>query len=159
MFSHTIIDTSTGGQGPESETLMLTRERQPYSSAADQEMWSEQESNLPPTTPSFYRLTCFMASSRKSQEALQEWDLQNGLPRSHSATMVHTNRSRRQLELGRVLPKWNGQPLIGTDGAPVVRKKRPTKKKARKSGSSVGEKKTSIKKAKTEAAGRTSSEN
>jgi hypothetical protein len=56
-----------------------------------------------------------MVLSRLSQRALQDWDEDNGLPRSHSITMIRTNRSRRQLEEGRVLRKWNGRPLIGTE--------------------------------------------
>jgi hypothetical protein len=58
------------------------------------------------------KLVGLMEDSRKSQEVLQEWDEKNGLPRSHSWTMMHTNRSRRQLLEGRILPKWNGAPLI-----------------------------------------------
>jgi hypothetical protein len=76
-------------------------------------------------------LRSLMKQSRETQEKLQEWDKQNGLPRSHCFTMMHTNRSRRQLELGRILPKWNGSPLIADDGEktkiqPPASKKRKT---------------------------------
>ena len=53
-----------------------------------------------------------LARSTASQKALEEWDRQNGLPRSHCQTMVNSLRSRKQLQSGLVLPKWNGQPLI-----------------------------------------------
>jgi hypothetical protein len=61
---------------------------------------------------SISRLQRIMSKSRYTQSLLQDWDKKNGLPRSHCCTMMHTNRSRRQLEEGRILPKWNGAPLI-----------------------------------------------
>lgn len=42
----------------------------------------------------------------------QRWDKKNGLPKSHSQTMVNSSRSRRQLQKGVILKKWNGDPLI-----------------------------------------------
>jgi len=62
---------------------------------------------------SLQRLHELMAKSAASQKQLQEWDQQQGLPKCHSWTMMHTSRSRRQIQEGRVLPKWNGKPLIG----------------------------------------------
>ena len=61
---------------------------------------------------SFDRLKCIMRKSRSTQDLLQDWDKKQGLPKSHSRTMMQTNRSRIQIEDNRVLPKWNGQPLI-----------------------------------------------
>lgn len=72
-------------------------------------------SNTPIMKTSMLRLTKIMKKSRQTQDWLQELDKRNGLPRSHCCTMMHTNRSRRQLEEGRILPKWNGAPLIGNN--------------------------------------------
>lgn len=57
-----------------------------------------------------------MEKSIQSQEALQEWDRLNGLPASHSKTMVNTSRSRKQLLEGIILRKWDGSPLIPAVG-------------------------------------------
>ena len=69
--------------------------------------------HAPASAPSLQRLYEVMEASIASQELLEEWDMQQGLPKSHSWTMMHSNRSRRQLLEGRILPKWNGKPLIG----------------------------------------------
>ena len=53
------------------------------------------------------RLNTLMQRSITSQEKLQKYDKQNGLPRSHSQTMVNSSRSRKQLQKGVVL-KRNG---------------------------------------------------
>ena len=66
-----------------------------------------------PPAISLHRLHGLMRKSISSQELLQEWDMKRGLPKCHSWTMMHTSRSRRQIMEGRVLPKWNGKPLIG----------------------------------------------
>ena len=58
------------------------------------------------------RLRSWMEKSQQSQLALQNWDRENGLPASHSKTMVNTSRSREQLLKGVVLRKWDGSPLI-----------------------------------------------
>eukprot|EP00978_Attheya_sp_CCMP212_P011796 scaffold29328_cov57-Attheya_sp.AAC.1 len=63
------------------------------------------------------RLANLMQKSSKTQVALQEWDKKNGLPKSHSQTMVKSARSRRQLIEGVILKKWDGSPLIGTERA------------------------------------------
>lgn len=70
------------------------------------------QKNKKQKTPSWERLRASMKQSRVTQDMLQEHDRKQGLPRSHCVTMMHTNRSRRQLEEGRILPKWNGKPLI-----------------------------------------------
>jgi hypothetical protein len=49
-----------------------------------------------------------MRRSNQSISLLQEWDKKNGLPKSHSQTMVNSSRSREQLLTGMVLQKWNG---------------------------------------------------
>jgi len=77
-----------------------------------------------------------MTQSDKTQQALQDWDKQNGLPQTHSRTMLSTSRSRCQLEKGRILRKWDGAPLI--DGKPACatkvkgKKKRVTRKYTKK---------------------------
>jgi hypothetical protein len=81
---------------------------------------------------SLHRLRGLMKKSISSQELLQEWDMKRGLPKCHSWTMMHTSRSRRQIMEGRVLPKWNGKPLIGDDEEGCNRstpKKCPKRKK------------------------------
>jgi hypothetical protein len=60
-----------------------------------------------------------MKKSIQSMSLLQEWDKKNGLPKSHSQTMVNSSRSREQLMTGMVLQKWNGQPLLSLPGAKV----------------------------------------
>jgi hypothetical protein len=59
------------------------------------------------------RLKALMERTQYSQKKLQRWDKKNGLPKSHSQTMVNSSRSRKQLQEGVVLKKWNGVPLIG----------------------------------------------
>jgi len=47
--------------------------------------------------------------------------------------MTHTARSRRQLELGKVIKKWDGTDLITTkDGKAVINRKKRTSYKKRK---------------------------
>jgi len=81
----------------------------------------------------FGRLKNLMKRTEKTQQALQEWDKSNGLPKSHSQTMVNSSRSRRQIQEGRIIPKWDGTPLINEEvelGKPKPRGKpiKPTKK-------------------------------
>ena len=81
------------------------------------------------------RLDQLMKQSTLSQAALQEMDRLNGLPRSHCQTMVNTSRSRKQLQLGKILPKWNGEPLLDVEGGVSTRpsRKKQTPKKTRTS--------------------------
>jgi len=58
------------------------------------------------------RLKGLMGRTQMSQKRLQRWDKKNGLPKSHSQTMVNSSRSRKQLQKGVILKKWNGDPLI-----------------------------------------------
>jgi len=58
------------------------------------------------------RLEGLMERTQMSQKQLQRWDKKNGLPKSHSQTMVNSSRSRKQLQKGVILRKWNGDPLI-----------------------------------------------
>ena len=79
------------------------------------------ERELPPQDPNnpiaiMERLKSLMERTQYSQNKLQQWDKKNGLPKSHSQTMVNSSRSRKQLQEGVVLKKWNGAPLIGKDG-------------------------------------------
>jgi hypothetical protein len=72
------------------------------------------------------RLQELMEQSYSTQSQLQQWDKANGLPKSHSQTMVNTSRSRKQLLDGVILPKWDGTPLISEDvelGKPKPRSK------------------------------------
>jgi len=61
---------------------------------------------------SIQNLKDFMTESGRSQFRLEEHDRANGLPKSHSQTMVKSAQSRRQLQNGRILCKWDGTPLI-----------------------------------------------
>jgi hypothetical protein len=62
------------------------------------------------------RLHECMNKSLVTQGALQEWDRLNELPASHARTMVNTARSRKQLQEGVILKKWDGSPLVATTG-------------------------------------------
>ena len=65
------------------------------------------------------RLQRFMTLSNETMSSLQQWDRANGLPKSHSQTMVNSSRSRDQLLSGEVLQKWNGTPLLRLKGAKI----------------------------------------
>lgn len=58
------------------------------------------------------KLQTAMDRTADTQQLLQEWDRANGLPKSHSQTMVNSSRSRKQLTDGVILKKWNGAPLL-----------------------------------------------
>lgn len=81
-----------------------------------------------------------MSHSASSQQKLQSMDERNGLPKSHCQTMVNSSRSRKQLQDGIILPKWNGAPLIDTSNtnnnntgrAPPRRRRMESKNKKRK---------------------------
>jgi hypothetical protein len=65
-----------------------------------------------------------MKNSLKTQKALEEFDKERGLPRSHSQTMVNSSRSRKQLQEGKIIAKWDGSPLISPEtelGKPKLR--------------------------------------
>ncbi len=70
------------------------------------------------------RLKRAMKLSSITTSSLQEWDRANGLPKSHSQTMVNSSRSREQLQSGMVLQKWNGTPLLLLPGARVKIRRR-----------------------------------
>lgn len=78
------------------------------------------------------RFRYLMLQSEDTQRQLQDWDKKNGLPKSHSCTMVKTSRSRRQLLEGKILPKWDGTPLISEDGDATLIVKPRQKKCQRK---------------------------
>lgn len=61
------------------------------------------------------KLRDLMKSTEKTQRKLQQWDRDQGLPKSHSQTMVNTSRSRKQIQDGVILAKWDGSPLISED--------------------------------------------
>ena len=66
------------------------------------------------------RFSELLQKSTESQIALEKFDRENGLPRSHCQTMVNSSRSRKQLQSGLILPKWNGKPLLDIPGAKTV---------------------------------------
>jgi hypothetical protein len=74
------------------------------------------DTNTTHATPSAFwlsrRLLMLMKESERSQSQLEDWDEDHGLPKSHCLTMVSSSRSRRQLQQGVILPKWDGTPLI-----------------------------------------------
>ncbi len=81
------------------------------------ETWLETEASrlqndMPALKSTYERLQECMLQSSLAQASLQEWDRLNGLPASHSRTMVNTSRSRKQLQDGVVLRKWDGSPLV-----------------------------------------------
>ncbi|KAK1737214.1 hypothetical protein QTG54_012081 [Skeletonema marinoi] len=55
--------------------------------------------NLDPTKL-MEKLKASMSKTSSSMKQLQEWDRANGLPKSHSQTMVNSNKSRKQLAQG-----------------------------------------------------------
>ena len=73
-----------------------------------------------PTMEMMLRLNACLKKSTESGNALAEFDRQNGLPRSHCATMVNSSRSRKQLQCGLILPKWSGKPLLDIPGARAI---------------------------------------
>jgi len=74
------------------------------------------------------RLQGLMDRTQVSQRQLQVWDKKNGLPKSHSQTMVNSSRSRKQLQKGVILKKWNGDPLISpADGDETTSQEQPEK--------------------------------
>jgi hypothetical protein len=85
------------------------------------------------TTPAPWlsrRLLELMRKSEHSQSQLEDWDEDHGLPKSHCLTMVSSSRSRRQLQQGVILPKWDGTPLISQNvelGKPRKRRRSVTK--------------------------------
>jgi hypothetical protein len=80
------------------------------------------------TNAMMLRLQSMMQASMDTQKALQTWDKKNGLPKSHSQTMVNSSRSRQQLQSGAILSKWDGTPLINHDAA--LGKPKPRSNKA-----------------------------
>eukprot|EP00547_Thalassionema_nitzschioides_P005185 CAMPEP_0194218142 /NCGR_PEP_ID=MMETSP0156-20130528/23101_1 /TAXON_ID=33649 /ORGANISM="Thalassionema nitzschioides, Strain L26-B" /LENGTH=432 /DNA_ID=CAMNT_0038947393 /DNA_START=11 /DNA_END=1309 /DNA_ORIENTATION=+ len=85
--------------------------------------------------PTMEKLRSLMKGSAKTQKSLQQWDKDNGLPKSHSQTMVNTSRSRKQLQDGVILPKWDGSPLIS--GTSELGKPKPRNKNAKKEGGKI----------------------
>jgi hypothetical protein len=77
------------------------------------------------------RFNIAMDQSVVTQKALQEWDTEQGLPKSHSQTMVNTGRSRRQLLEGRIIPKWDGTPLLREGESLQTSIRKPRKKSSK----------------------------
>jgi len=102
---------------PEEEQLNepgMARPRNSIQSVSELSVPSMAHIHLPLTTPSLSasKLSELMIRSSMSQMALQNWDRQNGLPKSHSKTMIKSARSRKQLQEGVILKKWDGSPLL-----------------------------------------------
>jgi hypothetical protein len=91
------------------------------------------EPSNPTDFPLFDGLRQRMHKSIESQQVLQLWDLHHGLPRSHSPAIVKTSRSRRQLQMGKILAKWDGSPLINNGESELGK---PRKRRKRNSSSS-----------------------
>jgi hypothetical protein len=77
------------------------------------------------------RLASRMRESGASMSLLQQWDRENGLPKSHCQTMVNTSRSRTQLLEGVVVKKWNGKPLMEFEGAEKLVRRRSSCRRGR----------------------------
>lgn len=58
------------------------------------------------------KLRYLMMESMKSQNALQDWDTKQELPRNHSPCMMKSNLSRRQLQEGGLLKTYRGEFII-----------------------------------------------
>jgi len=71
--------------------------------------------NVSDSSAMLLRLQNMMQASQATQKALQTWDKRIGLPKSHSQTMVNSSRSRKQLQSGEILAKWDGTPLINKE--------------------------------------------
>ena len=86
-----------------------------------------EEAPLDPVT----KLNQLMAKSQQSLKQLQEYDKSQGLPASHSQTMVKSSRSRRQLLEGKIMKKWDGTPMIEFDeqGRVIQQEKKRRSKK------------------------------
>ena len=101
-------------QDPLSPQLSSRDSNMPPPKRSDHHQQGQQQ---PPTdiqNPQVFmtNLQHIMTRSQRTMQSLQEYDRANGLPRSHSSTMVKTSRSRRQLQDGIILKKWDGSPLI-----------------------------------------------
>jgi hypothetical protein len=92
--------------------------------------WSSSPSGLE-TNEVVQRMKNLMKRSSLTQKALQDWDEENGLPRSHSTTMVRSSRSRKQLQAGKIIAKWDGTPLISIGAELEKPKARASDKKSR----------------------------
>lgn len=86
-----------------------------------------EEGSVDPIT----KLNQLMAKSQQSLKQLQEYDKSQGLPASHSQTMVKSSRSRRQLLEGKIMKKWDGTPMIEFDeqGRVIQQEKKRRSKK------------------------------
>ena len=69
----------------------------------------------PPPAVDPTQLRLLMRQSQATLRSLQEYDRSQGLPTSHSHTMTQSERSRKQLLLGKILKKHDGSPLIRPD--------------------------------------------
>ena len=87
--------------------------------------WMNPRMDLPPQSEDdpliiMTRLNALMERSRVSQKQLETYDRQNGLPRSHSHTMIRSSRSR--LEFQKMLKKQELRPEHKPSGAKSKRK-------------------------------------
>lgn len=96
----------------------------------DDDDFGEQNTEESPVDP-ITKLNQLMAKSQQSLKQLQEYDKSQGLPASHSQTMVKSSRSRRQLLEGKIMKKWDGTPMIEFDeqGRVIQQEKKRRSKK------------------------------
>ena len=96
----------------------------------DDDEFGEQNTEEGPVDP-ITKLNQLMAKSQQSLKQLQQYDKSQGLPASHSQTMVKSSRSRKQLLTGRILKKWDGTPMIEFDeqGRVIQQEKKRRSKK------------------------------
>ena len=96
----------------------------------DDDEFGEQNTEEGPVDP-IAKLNQLMAKSQQSLKQLQDYDKSQGLPASHSQTMVKSARSRRQLLEGKIMKKWDGTPMIEFDeqGRVIQQEKKRRSKK------------------------------
>ena len=84
------------------------------SSSFKQSQEQQHIEEAPPVLPNFSmdKLRELMAKSNDSMKNLEEIDRRQGRRRCDAQNMVKTARSRKQLLENKILPKWDGSPLI-----------------------------------------------
>lgn len=84
------------------------------SSSLKQPQEQQHIEEAPPVLPNFSmdKLRELMAKSNDSMKNLEEFDRRQGLRRCDAQNMAKTARSRKQLLENKILPKWDGSPLI-----------------------------------------------
>lgn len=107
----------TLGKGEQQPQNMGQQQLPPHCMAQSSLPPPQQHDSVGPVMPAdpdamLRKLKSLMSRTSETQKALQEWDKANGLPKSHSQTMVKSARSRKQIQSGQILKKWDGSPLL-----------------------------------------------